>query len=387
MSCKNQPSATTAVRAGIAENSDYGSVVPPIYLSTNYTFAGYEEKREFDYSRSGNPTRNVLCEALSELEQGAGGVVTASGMGAITTVVQLLAKDDLLVVPHDCYGGSYRLFTHLAAKGNFKLLIIDQTDPKQLQQAFSQKPKMIWLETPSNPLLRIVDIGEICKQANDSDTLVAADNTFLSPLLQQPLNLGADIVIHSTTKYINGHGDVIGGVAIAKDPEIAELLAWWANCLGLTGSAFDSYLTLRGLRTLKPRLKQHQANAQQIVDLLVSHEKVKTVFYPGLPDHPQHELAKKQQNGFGAMVSFELQGGVEQVKQLLAHIELFSLAESLGGVESLICHPATMTHVAMDDEAQAVAGISKSLIRLSIGIEDGDDLVADFKQALDQISL
>lgn len=387
MSCKNQPSATTAVRAGIAENSDYGSVVPPIYLSTNYTFAGYEEKREFDYSRSGNPTRNVLCEALSELEQGAGGVVTASGMGAITTVVQLLAKDDLLVVPHDCYGGSYRLFTHLAAKGNFKLLIIDQTDPKQLQQAFAQKPKMIWLETPSNPLLRIVDIGEICKQAKDSDTLVAADNTFLSPLLQQPLNLGADIVIHSTTKYINGHGDVIGGVAIAKDPEIAELLAWWANCLGLTGSAFDSYLTLRGLRTLKPRLKQHQANAQQIVDLLVSHEKVKTVFYPGLPDHPQHELAKKQQNGFGAMVSFELQGGVEQVKQLLAHIELFSLAESLGGVESLICHPATMTHVAMDDEAQAVAGISKSLIRLSIGIEDGDDLVADFKQALDQISL
>lgn len=374
--------ATAAVRQGIESDSQHGAVVPPIYLSTNYSFDGHKKPRDFDYSRSGNPTRSILGDTIAELEKGATGVVTCTGMAAITLATSLLGPDDLIVVPHDCYGGSYRLFTNLAKKGQFKLLVVDQTDTDALNQAIAQKPKMVWLETPSNPLLRVVDIAAICAASHEVGALVVVDNTFLSPILQQPLVLGADIVIHSTTKYINGHSDVVSGAVVAKDPEVGELLHWWSNTLGLTGSAFDSYLTLRGIRTLAVRIREHQANAQRILDTLVKHKAVSKVYYPGLKDHPGHEIAAKQQKGFGAMLSFELEGGEPELVAFLKNLNYFSVAESLGGVESLVAVPATMTHRAMEPEARAEAGVKDTLIRLSVGIEDADDLVADIEAAL-----
>ncbi|MXR69679.1 cystathionine gamma-synthase [Shewanella sp. JBTF-M18] len=375
--------ATAAVRRGIESDTQHGAVVPPIYLSTNYSFEGHQQPRAFDYSRSGNPTRSILGDAIAELEQGATGVVTCTGMAAITLVTNLLGPEDLLVVPHDCYGGSYRLFTNLAKKGAFKLLVVDQTDEVALQQALAQSPKMVWLETPSNPLLRVVDIEAIAQVSHEVGAQVVVDNTFLSPVLQQPLLLGADIVVHSTTKYINGHSDVVGGAVVAKDPEVGELLHWWSNTLGLTGSAFDSYLTLRGLRTLAVRIREHQANAQKVLTLLCDHKAVEKVYYPGLAEHPGHEIAARQQKGFGAMLSFELKGGESALVAFLDALQYFSVAESLGGVESLVAVPATMTHRAMDPEARREAGVKDTLIRLSVGIEDGEDLVADILAGLE----
>ena len=373
---------THAVKAGIASDTQFGSVVPPIYLSTNYTFESYGQKREFDYSRSGNPTRNTLADALSELEQGAGGVITGSGMGAINLVaLALLKSDDLLVAPHDCYGGTYRLFQYMAARGSYRVRFVDQGDEAALSAALAEKPKLVWVETPSNPLLRVVDVAAICAASHQAGALVAVDNTFLSPLLQQPLTLGADIVVHSTTKYINGHSDVVGGAVIAKTPELAEQLAWWGNCLGHTGGAFDAYLTLRGLRTLAPRLRQHQENTQAIIGYLQSQPLVSKIYHPSLPSHPGHEIAKRQQQGFGAMLSFEASFDLEQMKRFLGSLELFCLAESLGGVESLVAHPASMTHAGMDPEARRVAGITDELLRLSVGIEHADDLIADLDRA------
>lgn len=383
MSKKNL--ATIAVRGGIENDGQYNAVVPPIYLSSTYAFDGFDQKGPYDYSRCGNPSRDILANTLAELEQGQHGIVTATGTAAINLICQLLKPEDLLVVPHDCYGGSYRLFVNLAARGAFKLKVIDQTNQAELDAAFAAQPKIIWVESPSNPLLRITDIGDICARAKQCDALVAVDNTFLSPVLQQPLTLGADIVVHSTTKYINGHSDVVGGVVVTKTKELGEELAWWANCIGITGSAFDSYLTLRGVRTLVPRMKQHQKNSLALVKVLDAHPAVKRVNHPSLASHPGHELAKKQQLGFGAMLSFELKGGVEQVTQFIKTLEHFSLAESLGGVESLVCHPATMTHAAMDEAAQLKAGITQTLIRFSVGIEDAEELAEDVKQALDSI--
>ena len=373
---------THAVKAGIASDTQFGSVVPPIYLSTNYTFESYGQKREFDYSRSGNPTRNTLADALSELEQGAGAVITGSGMGAINLVaLALLKSDDLLVAPHDCYGGTYRLFQYMAARGSYRVRFVDQGDAAALSAALAEKPKLVWVETPSNPLLRVVDVAAICAASHQAGALVAVDNTFLSPLLQQPLTLGADIVVHSTTKYINGHSDVVGGAVIAKTPELAEQLAWWGNCLGHTGGAFDAYLTLRGLRTLAPRLRQHQENTQAIIGYLQSQPLVSKIYHPSLPSHPGHDIAKRQQQGFGAMLSFEVRFDLEQMKRFLGALELFCLAESLGGVESLVAHPASMTHAGMDPEARRVAGITDELLRLSVGIEHADDLIADLDRA------
>jgi cystathionine gamma-synthase len=374
--------ATIAVRQGIESDTQHGAVVPPIYLSTNYSFDGHKNPRDFDYSRSGNPTRSIFGDAIAALEQGDTGVVTCTGMAAITLITSLLGPEDLLLVPHDCYGGSYRLFTNLAKKGQFKLVVVDQTDSQALSEAIARKPKMVWLETPSNPLLRVVDIAAISAASHDVDALVVVDNTFLSPILQQPLLLGADIVMHSTTKYINGHSDVVGGVVVAKDPQLGELLHWWSNTLGLTGSAFDSYLALRGLRTLPIRIKEHQANAQRVLEVLTNSNAVDKVYYPGLTDHPGHDIAAKQQKGFGAMLSFELKGGEVELVAFLAQLSVFSLAESLGGVESLVAVPATMTHRAMEPEARAEAGVKDTLIRLSVGIEDADDLVADIKAGL-----
>lgn len=381
-SCLRPSAATAAVRAGIDHDTAYGAVVPPIVLSTNFSFEGIGGKRQYDYTRSGNPTRDLLGDALAELEGGEGGIVVSTGMAAVTLVVSLLSPGDRLVVPHDCYGGSWRLFNALAKKGQFVLDTIDFTDPRALAAALAQSPKMIWIETPSNPLLRITDIRFAAEAAHKVGAIVVADNTFLSPALQTPIALGADIVVHSTTKYINGHSDVVGGAVVSKDRALHDQLTWWANALGLTGSPFDSFLTLRGLRTLDARLRVHQENAQAIALQLDAHAAVKKVYFPGLADHTGHALATRQQRGFGAMISFDLRGGIESVRSFVDGLRYFTLAESLGGVESLIAHPASMTHAAMTAEARAAAGITDGLLRLSVGIESSDDLIADLDAAL-----
>lgn len=372
---------TTAVRAGIDCDTQHGAVTPPLYLSSNYAFADLDQPRQYDYSRSGNPTRDILAEALAELEQAAGGVVTATGMGAVNLILQLLPKDGLVIAPHDCYGGTFRLLTTLHEKGSMKLEFIDQNDWSQVHLAMDKKPDLLWIETPSNPLLRVVDVRKLCDAAGP-DVLKVVDNTFLSPALQQPITLGADLVVHSTTKYINGHSDVVGGAVLAKTPELAEKVTWWANCIGITASPFDCLLTTRGLRTLNVRMKQHLENTEKVIAYLQQHPAIEKIHYPGLCDHPGHDVAKSQQAHFGAMFSFELKGGREEVGQLVNNLNYFTLAESLGGVESLICHPATMTHAAMAPEAQINAGIQDNLIRLSVGIECADDLIADLEYGL-----
>jgi len=375
--------ATAAVRAGIDRDTAYGAVTPPIVLSSNFSFAGFAQKREYDYTRSGNPTRDLLGEALAELEGGAGAVVTATGMGAITLVLNaLLEPGDRLVVPHDAYGGSWRLFNALARKGHFELITADLTDPRSLADALAQSPKLVLIETPSNPLLRITDLRFVIEAAHKAGARTVVDNTFLSPALQTPIAFGADVVLHSTTKYINGHSDVVGGAVVARDADTHQQLVWWANALGLTGSPFDSFLTLRGLRTLDARLRVHQENADAIAALLDAHPAVSKVYFPGLAAHPGHAVAARQQKGFGAMLSVELEGGEEAVRAVVEGLRYFTLAESLGGVESLVAHPATMTHAAMTPEARAKAGISDGLLRLSVGIEATDDLLADIGAAL-----
>ncbi len=382
MTSRKQP-ATAAVRAAIESDKQYGAVIPPLYLSSNFTFAGLGEPRQYDYTRSGNPTRDALADALTSLEGGKGAVITSSGMAAITLVVQLLEPRDLLIAPHDCYGGSYRLFDSLSKKGQFDVRFVDQNDDEALADAIALNPRLILVETPSNPLLSIVDIEKISRFAKSCDALLAVDNTFLSPALQQPISLGADIVIHSTTKYLNGHSDVVGGAVIAATDELAENLSYWANCLGITGSPFDSYLTLRGIRTLHARLRQHEENALQLATILDEHPAVRRVYYPGLANHSGHEIACKQQQGFGGMLSFELTGGEAAVRAFFEQLQHFSLAESLGGVESLVCHPASMTHAPLSEEALAEAGISQDLVRLSVGIESVEDLEMDVLNALE----
>ena len=375
--------ATRAVRTAIESDTQHGAVVPPLHLSSNYAFAGFGEKRQYDYTRSGNPTRDALGEALTTLEGGAGAVVTASGMAALNVMVQLLEPGDLLVVPHDCYGGTYRLYEALGRKGHFDVLFVDQTNDQALADACARAPRLILTETPSNPLLRIVDIARVAALARDCGALYAVDNTFLSPALQQPLSLGADIVIHSTTKYINGHSDVVGGALVAATTELAEQLTWWANCIGATGAPFDSFLTLRGLRTLQVRMRKHEETASLLAHLLDEQEAVRRVYYPGLEKHPGHAVARRQQSGFGGMVSFEIEGGEEAVRAFIDHLRYFSLAESLGGVESLVCHPPSMTHAPVSEEALEAAGISRNLIRLSVGLEAAEDLTDDVLRALD----
>ncbi|HEN46959.1 MAG TPA: cystathionine gamma-synthase [Mizugakiibacter sp.] len=375
-------SITCAVRAGIETDTQHGAIVPPLHLSTNYSFEALGRKRAYDYSRSGNPTRDLLAKALAELEGGAGAVVTASGMAAVAVVLELVPQGGQVIASHDCYGGTWRLLDAWARKGRFSVRFANLSDPAVLSGLVSEKPSLIWVETPSNPLLRITDIRHVVRIARQLGALCVVDNTFLSPALQQPLQLGADVVVHSTTKYINGHSDVVGGAVVARESGLAEQLNWWANCLGLTGAPFDSFLTLRGLRTLGPRLRAHQENAQAVAELLAEHPWVRRVYYPGLPSHPQYTLASSQQNGPGAMLSFEMEGGEESIKAFLHGLQWFSLAESLGGVESLVAHPATMTHAAMTPEARRNAGIADGLLRLSVGIEDTDDLLCDLAAGL-----
>lgn len=374
--------ATRAVRSGLNNDEQYGCVVPPIHLSSTYNFQDFNQPRAHDYSRRGNPTRDVVQHTLAELEQGAGAVMTNSGMSAIHLVcTALLSAGDVLVAPHDCYGGSYRLFDSLAKRGIYRVLFVDQSDEQALAEALAQKPKLVLIETPSNPLLRVVDIAKICQSARAIGAISVVDNTFLSPALQQPLTLGADLVVHSCTKYLNGHSDIVAGAVIAKERELATELAWWANNIGVTGGAFDSYLLLRGIRTLVPRITLQQQNAEKIIAFLQQQPLVKKLYHPSLPENPGHDIARRQQHGFGAMLSFELNSNEATLRRFLNALQLFTLAESLGGVESLISHAATMTHAGMAPEARHAAGISDTLLRLSIGIEDSRDLIADLTHA------
>ncbi len=377
--------ATRAVRASIESDTQHGAVVPPLHLSSNFTFEGFAKPRQYDYTRSGNPTRDALADALADLEGGAGAVVTSSGMAALTLLTQLLKPGDTIIAPHDCYGGTFRLFDQQSQKGLFNVLFVDQTDTEALIEACKCRPTIVLSETPSNPLLRIVDIEKISAIAKEAGALFAVDNTFLSPALQNPIDFGADLVIHSTTKYINGHSDVVGGCVVAATDELAEKIAYWANCIGITGAPFDSFLTLRGIRTLHPRIRQHEESATLIANVLDEHELVSRVYYPGLESHPGHDIAKRQQRGFGGMVSFEIDGDQEAVRTFLESLQFFSLAESLGGVESLVCHPATMTHAPVCDKVLDEAGIRSNLVRLSVGLESGEDLVEDLIMALEAV--
>jgi cystathionine gamma-synthase len=381
---RDEEARTRAVRAGIAKDAAHGAVAPPLHLSSTFAFTGFGAPRRYDYTRSGNPTRAELERALAELEGGTGATCTASGMAAVSLAVHAFllgaGRRPRLVGQHDCYGGTHRLLTSLAEQGLFELELFDLSTQQGLERLRGTRADLVWVETPSNPLLRVVDIEAVAHAAGTATVLV--DNTFLSPALQNPLALGADLVLHSTTKSINGHSDVVGGALVAKRAEDAERVAWWANCLGLAQAPFDTYLILRGLRTLHARWALHEANARVLADRLAQHPAVSQVWYPGLADHPGHALACRQQRGFGSIISLEVVGGIHGARVLVERLELFTLAESLGGVESLVAHPATMTHAAMDPAARAKAGITDGLLRLSVGIEALEDLARDLEGGL-----
>ena len=380
---KNLSQGTIAVRGGINTDDQYGSVVPVITPSTCYRYQEFATPREFDYARKANPSRRFVEETVAKLEGGTDAILTNCGMSAIHLVsVALLTPDDLVVAPHDCYGGSYRLFNSLSQRGYFKAKFVDQSDPVALKEALSLRPKLVLIETPSNPLLRVVDIQEISQQAHDVGALVLVDNTFMTPILQKPIELGADIVTHSCTKFLNGHSDLLAGILVFKDQQLATDVLWWANNIGTLTSSFDSYLLLRGLRTLAARVTLQQANAQKVVEFLVNHPKIAHVYHPSLSSNLGHEIAKKQQKGFGSLLSFELARDPEVMPKFLKALNIITLAQSLGGVESLICHPATMTHSGITAQARKTAGISDQLLRISVGLEDVNDLLGDLEQAL-----
>lgn len=374
---------TIASKAGVGSDSMHGAIVPPLYLSTNFIQDEIGKEQPYEYTRQANPSRDHLISALAELEGGIGGEILSSGMAAVSLITNILELNSKVLLPHDCYGGTFRLFSSLADKGILEAHFVDQSTKSFKENAISEiSPDLIWIESPSNPLLQVVDIEKICKKAKEINALVAVDNTFLSPSLQNPLKLGSDIVMHSTTKYINGHSDVIGGAVIAKNRQVLEKIKFWSNNLGIAGAPFDSYLTLRGLRTLSIRMKKHEQNALALVEFLSNNSKIKSLFYPGLTTHPSHNLAKRQQNGFGGMLSFELKEGLNGVKNFINRMELLPFAGSLGGFESLVGHPYTQSHGTHTPEQKEEIGISEGLIRISAGLEDTEDLIEAVKKAL-----
>ncbi len=373
---------TVAAAHGVASDTAFGAVAPPLYLSSTYEFADFDTPRAYDYGRVGNPTRDLLAEALAKLEGGAGAVLTPSGMAAVDLLVSRLPAGSLVLAPHDCYGGTMRLLKARAALGQLRLELVDQSDHDAFRARLAGRPALVLIESPSNPLMRVVDIAALSALARAAGVPVAVDNTFLSPALQKPLALGADYVLHSTTKFLNGHSDVIAGAVIAADAEEASALRHWANVTGAIAAPFDCWLTLRGLRTLFARMAGQEKNAMAIAGRLGAHPAVARVHYPGLAEHPDHALAARQQQGFGAMMSFELAGGVPAVQRFVKAVRVFTFAESLGGVESLVAHPATMTHVDMGAEGRARAGIGDGLLRLSVGLEHVDDLLAGLEAGL-----
>lgn len=372
--------ATIAASAGIAADPNRGSLSPPLWASDAYRWPDCDTKPDYDYSRSNNPNRDLLAEALAELEGAAGCVVTNSGQAAALLALLLVPPGGVVVAPHDCYGGTYRLLQGLHDQGKLVALFVDQRDDAAYAAALDRKPFLVWLESPSNPLLRIVDIADRAAKAKAAGALVAADNTLPTPCRQLPIALGCDLVAHSTTKALNGHSDLIGGALLAANPELAEQIAWWANAGGLTGAAFDSWQTLRGLRTLPLRVDRQEASAQAIAAWLADHPAVSVVHYPGLSSHPDFAIAARQQRGPGSVLSFQLASGDDGVRAFLKRLELVTLAPSLGSFATLICLPATMTHRGMPPEAQAEAGIGADLLRLTLGLESPEDLIADLNR-------
>ncbi len=373
---------TLAVHAGVDKDTAYNSVITPIYQTSTFRFEDVGKTKGYDYTRTLNPTRKALEENIAALEGGAGAKVVATGMAAVLTALHFLKAGDHLLVTHDCYGGTERLLRTYADLFNFHVTYVNMADLGAVRSAMKSNTKGLWIETPSNPLLNIVDIQALADIAHKHGALAFADNTFLSPYNQRPFELGVDIIVHSTTKYLNGHSDVVGGAIVAKSQQHADRLQYLVNALGLGASPFDSWLVLRGIKTLVPRMKAHEENADAVAKFLNGHKRVRKTFYPGLSSHPGHEIAKRQQKGFGGMVSFEIEGGLREANEVIRSTKVFALAESLGGIESLICHPQTMTHASMDPELREKAGINERVIRLSVGIEDSEDLREDLEQAI-----
>ena len=373
---------TVCVHTGVAKDDAYNSVVTPIYATSTFRFEAPGKTKGYDYSRSGNPTRAALEESLAALEGGTHAAVTGTGMAAVTTAMHLLESGAHVIAGHDIYGGTFRLFHSVLAQRGFSFSFVDMRDMRNVRAAVRPETRAIWIETPSNPLLNLVDIAAVCAVARKRSLLTIADNTFLSPLFQRPLDLGADVVIHSTTKYLNGHSDVVGGAIVSRTAELGEKVARLVNCMGTNGAPFDAWLVRRGIKTLPCRMRLHAENAMALARFLDRHPAVARVYYPGLASHPQHALAQRQMHGFGGMLAFDIRGGQAAAFRFIMRLKLFAFAESLGGVESLIEHPETMSHASMTAEARAAAGITGSTIRVSVGIEDAADLRADMEQAL-----
>jgi O-succinylhomoserine (thiol)-lyase len=374
---------TRCVHVGVNKDSAYNSATTPIYPTSTFCWDSLESNKGYDYTRSANPTRRALEENIAALEGGIDCRATSTGMSAITTTMHFFKPGDHIIAGHDIYGGTFRLFHDIYSQNGLNFSFVDMGDIENVRNAVTPNTKGIWIETPSNPLLRVVDIAAVVGVARDAGAMTIADNTFMSPYLQRPFEHGVDVVIHSTTKYLNGHSDVVGGCVVTRDDERAERIAYIVNALGLACSPFDAWLVLRGIKTLGPRMQAHERAAMALARMLEEHPRVGTVFYPGLESHPQHELARRQQDGFGAMLSFEVQGGRDAAERVLTTTKLFLMAESLGGVESLVSYPDTMSHASMTLEARRAAGITENTIRVSVGIEHPDDLIADMKQALE----
>jgi cystathionine gamma-synthase len=376
---------TKTIHVGVDKDTAYNSIMTPIYQTSTFRFEDIGVTRGYDYTRTSNPTRKALEENIASLESGAGAVAVATGMAAIATVLHLFHSGDHILCTHDCYGGTDRILRLYQEQFNVRVSYVNLQDIDAFRKEFRPSTKAVWIESPSNPLLNILDIGALSQIAHEHAALSIVDNTFLSPVNQRPFELGADIIVHSTTKYLNGHSDVVGGAVVAREQKTAERLQHLCNALGQGASPFDSWLVLRGIKTLVPRMKLHEENAKKVAVFLAGHPAVGCVYYPGLESHPHHDLARRQQYGFGGMVSFKLKGELPEVHHVLRTVKAFALAESLGGVESLIDHPVSMTHASMDPALREKAGITENLIRLSVGLEHIDDLLEDLSHALDSI--
>ncbi len=377
---------TKAIHVGVDKDTAYNSIMTPIYQTSTFRFEDIGVTRGYDYTRTSNPTRKALEENIASLEGGAGAIAVATGMAAIATVLHLLQAGDHIICTHDCYGGTDRILRLYQDQFNVQVSYVNLQDLDNLQAEFRPNTKAVWIESPSNPLLNILDIRALSNMAHERGALSIVDNTFLSPVNQRPFELGADIIVHSTTKYLNGHSDVVGGAVVAKESGMAERLQYLCNTLGQGASPFDCWLVLRGIKTLIPRMRLHEENAKRIAQFLAGHPAVQCVYYPGLESHVHHAIARQQQHGFGGMVSFKIVAGLPEVNHILRKVKMFALAESLGGVESLIDHPVSMTHASMDPVLREKAGITENLIRLSVGLEHIDDLIEDLQNALDSLS-
>ena len=375
--------ATKAIHVGQEPDEATGATIVPIYQTSTYTQEAPGVNKGYEYSRSGNPTRAALEECVASLEGASYGLAFASGLAATTAVMSLLSPGDHVVAGDDLYGGTYRLFDKVLPRtGGLDFTYADTTDPEAFEKALRPETKLVWIETPTNPMLTLSDISALSEMAHERGATVVVDNTFASPYFQQPLSLGADAVVHSTTKYMGGHSDVVGGAFVTSDEEMYEKVKFYQNAAGAVPGPFDSWIVLRGLKTLSVRMRQHEENALAVAEFLEDHPETATVNYPGLPSHPQHDLAKKQMSGFSGMVSFTLRGGTEAAHAAVQKTKLFHFAESLGGVESLVTHPASMTHAAIPREQREARGVTDGLLRLSVGIEDKDDLISDLERAI-----